>query len=100
MASTIDARAASGKAVDRRAEGGGTPSTRTQRTKEKRSLNYMVLLVFFFVCRENAARRRRSSQAAVIKTLEALVVRVRDEAQEVVLDGPDRCYLGRVAHDT
>ena len=64
------------------------------------NLNYIwYYLYFFFVCRDprrDAGARHRP----VIKTLEALVVRVRDEAQEVVLDRPDRCYLGSVAHHT
>ena len=68
-------------------------------TRYVKSKLYGITCIFFRVPR-SAARRRRSSQAAVIKTLEALVVRVRDEAQEVVFDRPYCCYLGRVAHDT
>ena len=65
------------------------------------NLNYMVLLVFFFfVCRDPRRDAGARHRPAVIKTLEALVVRVRDEAQEVVLDRPDRRDLRRVAHDT
>ena len=67
--------------------------------KIRKSKLYGITCIFFRVPR-SAARRRRSSQAAVIKTLEALVVRVRDEAQEVVFYGADRRDLRRVAHDT
>ena len=64
------------------------------------NLNYMVLLVFFFVCRDPRRDAGARHRPAVIKTLEALVVRVRDEAQEVVLDRPDGRDLRRVAHHT
>ena len=63
-------------------------------------LNYMVLLVFFFVCRDPRRDAGARHRPAVIKTLEALVVRVRDEAQEVVFNGAHGRDLRRVAHDT
>ena len=65
------------------------------------NLNYIwYYLYFFFVCRDPRRDAGARHRPAVIKTLEALVVRVRDEAQEVVFNGAHGRDLRRVAHDT
>ena len=73
------------------------PSTADPTTESK--LYGIALYFFFFACRERGEAGARH-RPAVIKTLEALVVGMRDQPEEIVLDRPDCRDLRRVAHHT